>query len=129
MTEAQGGSSENTQLTTDKKRIIARSKVETGHSENVIAAWFKRKTDKEIYRSVVGKSVRPGFHELDIDGPETENVETIAEIAARLLGRETAEEDDAWRARLQLRETSASVTRWKKQRGALCVFQSLWETI
>ena len=43
--------------------------METGHSENVAAAWFKRKTGKEIHRSVVGKSARAGFHELDIDGP------------------------------------------------------------
>ena len=50
MTEAQGssrdnisGSSKKTQLTVDEKRIIARRKVETGHSENVVAAWFNRK--------------------------------------------------------------------------------------
>eukprot|EP00731_Ephydatia_muelleri_P033148 Em0025g104a len=78
MTEAQG-SSKKTQLIVDEKRIIARRKVETGHSKNVVAAWFKRKT---------GKKIHP-FREM-----ETEGVETIAEIAARLLGRETAEEDD-----------------------------------
>ena len=28
-----------------------------------------QKTGKEIHRSVVGKSVRAGIHELDLDGP------------------------------------------------------------
>eukprot|EP00731_Ephydatia_muelleri_P018687 Em0011g727a len=36
----------------------------------MVAVWFKLKTGKEIHRSIVGKYVRAGFHEMDIDGPE-----------------------------------------------------------
>ena len=57
-----------TKLTADDKRMIARRKVEKSHSEDMVAVWFKLKTGKEIHRSVVGKSLRAGFHEL---GPET----------------------------------------------------------
>ena len=56
-----------TKLTADDKRMIARRKVETGHSEDMVAVWFKLKTGKEIHRSIVGKYVRAGFHEMDID--------------------------------------------------------------
>ncbi|KAL5505629.1 hypothetical protein EMCRGX_G007093 [Ephydatia muelleri] len=59
-----------TKLTADDKRMIARRKVETGHSEDMVAVWFKLKTGKEIHLSIVGKYVRAGFHEMDIDGPE-----------------------------------------------------------
>ena len=58
-----------TKLTADDKHMIARRKVETGYSENMVAVWFKLKTGKEIHRSV-GTYVRAGFHEMDIDGPE-----------------------------------------------------------
>eukprot|EP00731_Ephydatia_muelleri_P020103 Em0012g928a len=51
--------------------MISRRKVETGHSEDMVAVWFKLNTGKEIHRSIVGKCVRAGFHEMDIDGPET----------------------------------------------------------
>ena len=44
MTDVQGSSVKKTQLTIDEKHLIARKKMETGHSENVVAAWFKRKT-------------------------------------------------------------------------------------
>ena len=39
--------------------------METSHSEDMVAVWFKLKTGNEIHRSVVGKSLRAGFHELD----------------------------------------------------------------
>ena len=73
--------------------------METGHSENVVAAWFKRKTGKEIHRAVVGKSVRAGFHELDIDVPEAKRCRLRGPKWPLLdeglfSGRETAEEDD-----------------------------------
>ena len=64
------GAKPKTKLTADDKRMIARRKVETGYSEDMVAVWFKLKTGKEIHRSVVGKYVRAGFHEMDIDGPE-----------------------------------------------------------
>ncbi|KAL5457178.1 hypothetical protein EMCRGX_G034423 [Ephydatia muelleri] len=54
---------------------------------------------------------------------ETEGVETIAEIAARLLGRETAEEDDGEPDFNYLEPLPVTLEE------ALCVFQSLWETI
>ena len=54
--------------------------METGHSENVLAAWFKQKTGKEIHRSVVGKSMRAGFHELDIDGSECKEELFVSEF-------------------------------------------------
>ncbi|KAL5489522.1 hypothetical protein EMCRGX_G018622 [Ephydatia muelleri] len=60
-----------TKLTADDKRMISQRKVETGHSEDMVAVWFKLKTGKEIHRSIVGKCVRAGFHEMDIDGLET----------------------------------------------------------
>ena len=41
-----------------------------GHSENMVAVWFNLKTGKEIHRSIVGKYVWAGFHEMDIDEPE-----------------------------------------------------------
>ena len=37
-----------------------------GHCDELVAEWFKHKTGKEIRRSVIGKSVRASFHELDI---------------------------------------------------------------
>ena len=65
------GAKPKTKLTADDKRMIARRKVETGHSEEMVAVWFKLKTGKVIHRSFVGKYVRAGFHEMDIiDGPE-----------------------------------------------------------
>ena len=33
-----------------------------------------QKTGKEIHRSVVGKSVRAGIHELDLDGPGAKRI-------------------------------------------------------
>ena len=60
-----------TSLTGEEKRLIAKRKVETGHSEEIVAAWFKEKCGKEIHRSVVGKAVKAGFHELDLQAPET----------------------------------------------------------
>ena len=60
-----------TPLTGEEKRLIAKRKVQTGHSEEIVAAWFKEKSVKEIHRSVVGKAVRAGFHELDLQEPET----------------------------------------------------------
>ena len=51
-------------------RRKAKRKVQTGHSEE-IAAWFKQQTGKEeIHRFVVGKAVRAGFHELELEKPE-----------------------------------------------------------
>ena len=58
MTDAQGSSVRKTQLTIDEKCLIERSKMEMGHSENVVAAWFRRQMGKEIHRLVVGKCVR-----------------------------------------------------------------------
>ena len=62
MTEAQS-LSKKTQLTVDKKRIIVRRKMETDQIKG-----------KEIHRSVVGKSVRAGIHELDLDGPGAKRI-------------------------------------------------------
>ena len=64
------GAKAKTKLTADDKRMIARRKGEMGHSEDMVAVLFKLKTGKENHRSIVGKYVRAGFHEMDIDGPE-----------------------------------------------------------
>lgn len=59
-----------TQLTVDEKRQLACQKVQTGHCEELVAEWFKNKTRKEVHRSVVGKSVRAGFHKLNVSSAD-----------------------------------------------------------
>ena len=43
------GTIAKTKLTADEKRMIARRKVETGHSEDMVVVWFKLTTGKEIH--------------------------------------------------------------------------------
>ena len=57
-------------LTGEEKCAIAKRKVQTGHSEEIVAAWFKQQTGKEIHRSVVGKAVRAGFQDMHLGTPE-----------------------------------------------------------
>jgi len=57
-------------LTVDEKCKIARRKVSTGDSDDKVAAWFSQISGKQICRTVVGKAVRAGFHDLSPYDPE-----------------------------------------------------------
>ena len=50
--------------------LSAKKKVQMGHLEEIVAAWFKQQTGKEIHRSVVVKAVSAGFHELVLESPD-----------------------------------------------------------
>ena len=67
-------------LTGEEKCAIAKRKVQTGHSEEIVAAWFKQQTGKEIHRSVVGKAVRAGFQDMHLGTPEAKRRERDAAL-------------------------------------------------
>ena len=49
-----------TRLTGAEKHEIAKRRMQTGHSEEAVAAWFKLQTGKVIHRSVVGRCIKAG---------------------------------------------------------------------
>ena len=58
-----------TRLTGAEKHEIAKRRMQTGHSEETVAAWFKLQTGKVIHRSVVGRCIKAGYHELCLGEP------------------------------------------------------------
>eukprot|EP00731_Ephydatia_muelleri_P019447 Em0012g272a len=70
MSESQSSAKSRNKLTVDEKCNIARRKVSTGDSDEKVAAWFSQISGKHICRTVVGKAVRAGFHDLSPYEPD-----------------------------------------------------------
>eukprot|EP00731_Ephydatia_muelleri_P026385 Em0018g485a len=70
MSESQSNAKARNKLTVDEKCNIARRKVSTGDSDEKVAAWFSQISGKHICRTVVGKAVRAGFHDLSPYEPD-----------------------------------------------------------
>ena len=65
-------------LTVDEKCNIARRKVFMGDSDEKVAVWFSQISGKHICRTVVGKAVRAGFHDLSPYEPDKNRCRRLA---------------------------------------------------
>ena len=74
---AQSTAKARNKLTVDEKCKLARRKVSTGDSDEKVAAWFSQISGKHICRTVVGKAVRAGFHDLSPYEPEKVGVGSV----------------------------------------------------
>ncbi|KAL5502222.1 hypothetical protein EMCRGX_G008961 [Ephydatia muelleri] len=74
MSESQSNAKARNKLTVDEKCNIAHRKVSTGDSDEKVAAWFSQISGKHICRTVVGKAVRAGFHDLSPYEPDKNSV-------------------------------------------------------